>query len=315
MSQSRSRGWFVALTVAVVVSSPTSATGEEKPAQQNKSSQAAPAPRLVSLAPSNTELIYSLGASKFLIGVSDVCDFPPEAKSKPKAGSFVNARVETISMMKPNWILLVNGQENIESTLKNRKYQVLILKNEHLCDISNNLRELGKITGREDRASKLALTFEKALAQLKVIISKAKQRPRVFFCVWPEPLITAGAGSFLHETATTCGAINIAESMRAAYPRMNLEMIITGKPEILIMAHQAHDQDFWKKPPWTLTPASKAGKIFFLPEAEKDPLARPTLRIVDGLYWLSNLLHPELHPSLDAWKNETTSRLTRISNE
>lgn len=260
-----------------------------------------PAPKLVSLAPSNTELIYSLGAEKQLLAVSDVCDYPPAAKTRLKAGSFVNAKVELITMIKPDHVLLVTGQEAIAATLRARGIGVLVLKNEHLADVSTNLIQLGKITGQTARATKLSSSFDNCLVQLKTILAKAKSHPRVFFCVWPEPLITAGAGSFLHEVATTCGAVNIAESLPAAYPRMNVERIITGKPEILIMASQAKEQDFWKKPPWTSTPAFRAGKIYFLPEADKDPLARPTLRIVEGLFWLADKVHPELHLDLERW--------------
>ncbi|MBY0548013.1 MAG: helical backbone metal receptor [Candidatus Obscuribacterales bacterium] len=269
-------------------------------------------PRLVSLAPSNTELIYSLGASDMLVAVSDVCDYPPQAKQKPKAGSFVNARLETITRLHPDFVLLVNGQEALATTLKNRKFKVVILKNERLSDISTNLLELGKITGRNERARQLSDKFNSAVRSLSLMIAKTKNRPRLFFCIWPDPLITAGAGSFMHQAATICGGDNIASSVPAAFPRISIERVVTGKPEILIMAHQAREQSFWKKAPWSSTPAAKSNGIYFLPEADKDPLARPGLRILEGLYWLSGIAHPELAPELSRWHRECAKSLTDV---
>jgi iron complex transport system substrate-binding protein len=265
--------------------------------------------RIVSLAPSNTELLYSLGAEDQLVAVSDVCDFPPQAKDKPKAGSFVNARVETILRFKPSKVVLVSGQEAICATLQKFAVPSLLLKNEHLWQIGTNLKELGNVTGRTDVSARLAAGFDDSLNQLKQIVAKSRTRPRVFVCVWPEPLITAGGGSFMHESITVCGGTNIAGDLSAAFPRMNTERLIAGKPEIMVMAAQAKSQDFWKKSPWTSTPAFRAGKIYFLPEGSKDPLVRPTLRIVDGLYWLSGILHPELAGELKQWKKQTDKRL------
>lgn len=267
-------------------------------------------PRLVSLAPSNTELIYSLGASDMLVAVSDVCDYPPQAKQKPKAGSFVNARLETITKLHPDYVLLVNGQESLATTLRNRKFKVVILKNERLSDIGKNLLELGKITGRTERAKLLSDKFNSAVGSLSLMIAKTKNRPRLFFCVWPDPLITAGADSFMHEASTICGGENIASSIPAAFPRISIERVVTGKPEILIMAHQAREQSFWKRAPWSTTPAAKNNRIYFLPDADKDPLARPGLRIVEGMYWLSGITHPELVSELSQWHRECAKSLS-----
>lgn len=267
------------------------------------------APKLVSLAPSNTELIYSLGADKYLVAVSDVCDYPPEARLKPKAGSFVNAKIEMMVMLRPDWILLVNGQDAIAATLKARNLHPVILKNEKLSDISNNLKEIGKITGKQALGDKLADAFQQAVVNLKSINSLSGKKPRVFFCVWPEPLITAGAGSFIDDVITKCGGTNIASDIAAAYPRLNVEKIVTAKPDIIIMPHQAQAQDFWKKPPWVSTPAYVNKRIYFLPAGDKDPLERPTLRIVDGLCWLSKLLHPESTRQIEAWKTQTSTQL------
>lgn len=279
---------------------------ETKPGSADVHGLPAPvsSPRLVSLAPSNTELIYSLGASDMLVGVSDVCDYPPQAKQKPKVGSFVSARLETITRLHPDFVLLVNGQEALAATLKNRKFKVVILKNEHLSDISANLLELGRITGRAERAKQLSDKFNAAVLSLSQMVAKTKNRPRLFFCVWPDPLITAGAGSFMHEAATICGGDNIASSLSAAFPRINIERVVTGKPEILIMAHQAREQSFWKKSPWSSTPAAKSNKIYFLPDADKDPLARPGLRITEGMYWLAGITHPELASGLRQWQRQ-----------
>lgn len=270
--------------------------------------------RVVSMAPSNTELIYSLGASDRLVGVSSVCDYPAGTKDKTKAGTFVALNEERLTILKPQLVVFVSGQEYLAAAAEKRGIKSIVLENRRLSDISGNIRLLAKIIGDDDKegiklkGEKLAAAFERSLTELKKLTT-VEHKPKVFYCVWAAPLLTAGGGSYLNEAIDICGGKNIASATAGSYPRFNPERLVLEKPEIVIIASQTSTDQFWTKPPWTLLPAHKSGRVFALPKAEQDSLSRPTTRLVDGLYWLALKIHPELKELLAIWLRETKSRL------
>lgn len=256
--------------------------------------------KLVSLAPSNTELIYSLGGEESLKGVSTYCLYPPAARSKPKAGSFIAARFETLADLKPDTVLLVSGQEILESQIKRHGFRTLILPNHKLTDLADNLRTLGKLTGREKSAERLARDFLRRKADLQTIL-KGRKRPRLLMCVWPNPCICAGAESFLDDIITSCGGINAAGSIKGSYPKLSAEKIVSLEPDIVILPYEARDGHILQRPPFNSLKAVRDGKYFYLPDQDHDMLAKPTLRVLRGMHWLSVRLHPDLRGRLDAW--------------
>ncbi|MBX9690630.1 MAG: helical backbone metal receptor [Candidatus Obscuribacterales bacterium] len=266
-------------------------------------------PKLVSLAPSNTELLYSLGLGKNLMAVSEICDFPPEAKSKEKVGNLSSVKMEKIAKLKPDLILLVSGQESLANNLQKHGFKTLILDNSSIYNISKNLLQLGKVTGKEKPAAKLSSAFENSLKSLKALNSGDTRKQRIFVCVWPQPLMSAGKASFMNEGITIAGGINCTGDMPQAYPRINQEKLIIMQPDLILVPNEQAKEKFWTKSPWTAMTAVKSGKLMILPQHETDCLYRPTLRCIDALYWLSCQLHPSLKASLDGWKSRSSASL------
>jgi iron complex transport system substrate-binding protein len=260
--------------------------------------------RIVSLAPSDTELLYAIDAQDQLLGVSTFCDFPPQAKEKEKVGSFVSVNMEKLARLKPDLVLLVNGQESLAMSLQHHSYKTVVLPNDHLNQIAKNLIACGELTGHQDKANAQAKTLSTALNNLAQIIRKSKTKPRVFFCVWPEPLLAAGGNCFLNEVITACGGVNIAANLPQAYPRFSLERLVLSDPDMIILPHEAEGQKFLAKTPWSNLRAVKNKKVYYLPSQDKDRLSRPTPRILDGLFWLASKLHPELQQSLNTWRSK-----------
>lgn len=258
--------------------------------------------RIVSLAPSDTELLYAIGAQDQLIGVSTFCDYPPQAKTKEKVGSFVSVNMEKLARLRPDLVLLVNGQESLAMSLQHHNYKTIVLPNDHLNQIAKNLITCGQLTEHQDEAKQEAKTVSNGLTNLAQIIRQAKTKPRVFFCVWPEPLMAVGGNCFLNEVITACGGVNIAANLPQAYPRFSLEKLVLANPDIIIFPHEAEGQKFISKSPWSNLKSVKTNKIYYLPTQDKDRLSRPTPRILEGLYWLSIRLHPELESKLDKWR-------------
>ncbi len=267
-------------------------------------------PRIVSLAPSNTELLFSLEAGESLVGVSMYCDYPPEAKKRAKVGTFTAVNLERLARLKPDAVLLVNGQEALATTMRRRHFNVVVLHNDSLSQISTNLRTLGALTGNASTADRTADSLSQCLKKLAAITESASRTPTVFYCVWPQPLLTAGGKSFLNEVITASGGTNIARHLQTAYPHFSLERLVIANPEVIVLPFQARGQKFLTRAPWSSLSAIKNGRVFFLPEQDLDNLSRPTLRILNGLYWLSIRLHPELSRSLDTWYAETRASFT-----
>lgn len=251
--------------------------------------------RFVSLAPSNTELLASIGALDTVIGVSTYCDYPPAARQKTKMGTFVSANLERLTAAKPDCVLLVAGQEALEASLKHDKFKTILLRNDSLADIEKNIRSLGKLTAHEKEAEKEATNLQKRLTAFNTAIARAKSKPKVFYCVWPQPLLTVGKSSFLHQAITVCGGTNIAGDIQKAYPNMSLEKLLLANPDIIILPFEARNQTLLDKSPWTALKAVKEKRVYYLPDAKHDMLARPTMRVMDGLDWLARRVHPELY--------------------
>ena len=170
-------------------------------------SAAAPSPvasanRIISFAPSNTELLFSVGGGDRLFGVCTYCDYPPQVKTREKVGTFVSANLERLARLKPDTIVLVSGQEGLASQLKHNGFKVQVLANNHLKDIGANLRVLGQMTGRDMQANAAAAAFDNSLGRLQAVLAAAHAHPKVFYCVWPQPLLTVGNSSFLNDVIT-----------------------------------------------------------------------------------------------------------------
>jgi ABC-type Fe3+-hydroxamate transport system substrate-binding protein len=123
----------------------------------------------------------------------------------------------------------------------------------------------------------------------------------VFYCVWPEPLLTIGQGSYLTDVITACGGTSISSNLTADYPHFSIEKMMLSNPDVIIFPNECKDHSFLKKHPWVTLKAVKTNKVFFLPAAADDGLARPTLRLKKGMLWLSLKIHPELSAQLENW--------------
>ena len=291
----------IASTLALTLLCNANACTEAAPANKTHASI-----RLVSFAPSCTELIESLQAGDCLVGACKFCELP-EGKNIQRVGDFNNANIERLTQLKPDAILTVKGQEALTHGLTKNGFKVITFSNGSMSDISHNLIEIGGLTGHADSAQLLKRTFEDSVTELKKICS-GQDKPKVFMCVWPQPLLTAGSTSFLNEAITICGGKNIADSLPTPYPPFSQERLVIENPEILIMPAEAQTATYLKRAPWSGLRASKEHKIYFLDKGISDRLNRPSIDVIDGLYWLASKLHPEMIRELDSWRAKTHSK-------
>lgn len=265
------------------------------------------ASRVISLAPSNTELIYSLGMEPRLVGVCNNCNFPQAAKNITRVGSFTSVSAEKLAGLKPDLVVLVDGQEKLAFDLASRhNVATVILSNSKLEYIGANLLKLGAFAGLTDKSACLKRKFEERLQRLREITCGKGVAPvSVFYCVWMQPLLTVGKGSYLNEAISACGGKNIAAALPAAYPHYNLERLFLSAPQFIVLPYEASRDNWQQRNIWRDLPAIKNKRFAILPPTGEDRLSRPTLRLLAGLHWLALQLHPELKTALMGWWDET----------
>ena len=205
-----------------------------------RSSEAGTTPRYISLAPSTTEILFALGLDKEIVGVSSYCDYPPEAVKKEKVGSFSQPNIEKILSLKPDYIFCTGiEQANIVGQLRKLKLNVFVAEPQNLDQLFASIREMGLITNRVKEAEKIISKMKQDIKEvfLKVGLIPQESRPRVFFEVWYDPLMTAGKGSLIDEMVTTAGGINIASDINRPYSIFSAEEVIKRNPDCIIISY------------------------------------------------------------------------------
>ncbi|HIP25859.1 MAG TPA: ABC transporter substrate-binding protein, partial [Archaeoglobus profundus] len=162
--------------------------------------------RIVSLAPSNTEILFALGLGNRVVGVTDYCNYPPEVvklKEEGKiesVGGYTTVNVEKVAELKPDLVVAHsgNGIGTIEA-IRKLGIPVICLDPKNFEDIMRDIELLGKITGTEENATKLIKFMRSKIEEVEKIVSKAKNRPRVVHIIWSDPIWVSGKGTFVDE--------------------------------------------------------------------------------------------------------------------
>lgn len=255
----------------------------------------APPERIVSLAPSMTEILFSLGLGSRIVGVTSFCDQPEEAKKKQKIGGMSNPSLEAVVSLRPDLVVMTTdgNPREFEERLHLLKIPTYVWKGRALAGLPQGVRELGAELGVPEKADELARKIETALAGRKVTSKKTKkhrmQSPKALFIVWPEPLIVAGPGTAIDDALTLLGVRNIASPTRTTYPKYSLEEVIYQAPDVIFVG-QGHvnmkdiSKGLLKK--LSMVPAVKNGAVCYV----SDSLYRLGPRVIKGIEELEKCL-------------------------
>ena len=254
----------------------------------------APPRRIVSLVPSVTEILYALNAEHLLVGVTDFCDFPPEAKRQPKVGGMVAPSLEAIIALKPDLVIATTEgtREDTFTQLSRVGVPVYLVAAHHVADATSLMRRLGELTGREGMAGPLVARLEQRIEAVKTAVFPLV-RPRVLYVLWPEPLIVPGRGSIVTELIQLAGGQSLTADDPDAWPRYSLEAAVAKSPEVILLANHgagtgAVSMDKWRR--LASLPAVKSGRLL---SVNGDLMHRYGPRFVDGLEQLARAIHPE----------------------
>jgi iron complex transport system substrate-binding protein len=252
--------------------------------------------RVVSLAPSITEIVFALDQGHRLQGVTTYSDFPPEAVKLPKVGSYVHLDLEKIVALKPDLCIAIKdgNPRVIAQRLESLKIPVYAVDPNNLETIMKTVLEIGTLLNAKGRANQLVQNMDLRIQKVKSMVAMATHRPRVFFQIGVSPIVSVGTHTFIHELIVLAGGTNLAAGL-IPYPRYSREKVLALSPEIIIITSMARSAVFekvkaeWEK--WPNMPAVRNRRIYV---EDSNFFDRPTPRLVDGLELLIRLIHPEL---------------------
>jgi iron complex transport system substrate-binding protein len=248
----------------------------------------------VSLTPALTEILFAVGAGDRVVGVTQYCDFPPEAKAKPKVGGYVNPSVESVLALKPDLVLVSPGPGNRDAALAMRRagLRLEVVPAESLEESLDAIEGVARFAGVEAAGRDLAASVR---ARLDAVTKRVLGAPRVrtLFCVQTDPIIAAGRDTLPSQLMELAGGSNVVAAER--YPRLDVEAVAAAMPELILQARMdlpsgaAHEEDaFWKR--WPAIPAVARGRVVVLPD---DLTLRPGPRVADAAEELAAILHHE----------------------
>jgi len=250
--------------------------------------------RIVSLTPALTEILFAVGAGDRVVGVTQYCDFPPEAKAKPKVGGYVNPSVEAVLALKADLVLVSPGPGNRDSALALRRagLRLEIVPAETLEESLAAIESVARFVGDETAGRDLAAAVR---VRLDAVAKRVAGEPRVrtFFCIQTDPIIAAGRDTLPSQLLELAGGSNVVSALR--YPRLDVEAVAGSKPELILQSRMdlanddAHVEDaFWKR--WPSILAVARGRVVVLPD---DLTLRPGPRVADAAEELAAILHGE----------------------
>jgi len=246
--------------------------------------------RIISLAPSNTEILFALGLEEEVVGVTDWCDYPPEALEKEKVGGYDTPDIEKIVALNPDLILVAYGTPmDVINTMDGLGLTVFGIESTNLDDVLTDIRTVGEVTDREVEAQTLTSQMEGRIEAVIGQTEELEERPRVFYIVWHDPLWTAGSETFIHELIEKAGGINICQNV-TGYATVSIEEVVARNPEVIVASEWSFE---WAQNVTSLnsTDARQNGRVY---QGNDDLVQRPGPRLVDGLEWFAYFIHPEI---------------------
>jgi iron complex transport system substrate-binding protein len=252
--------------------------------------------RIVSLAPSITETLFALGLDRRIVGVTNYCNYPEKAKGIPRIGGFVNLSLEKIAALRPD-LIIATADGNRKETVRHLQklgLTVYVVNPSNIDEIFTSIQGIGRITGRGEASEALVAKLKQ---RVNAVVRRTARlpKPRVFFQVGSDPVVTVGRNTFLDELIALAGGINVGHGESIKYPRYSLEGVIASAPDIIVIAPMdKRSGDFhkikkgWQR--WQGVPAVAHGRIFRI---DPDMVNRASPRIVDALEEMSRMFHPE----------------------
>ena len=231
-----------------------------------------------------------------LVGATDHCDYPPEAKRIERVGGFGTPNVEKLLALSPDLVIAAGlEREEVAEVLRRSGIRVLDVRIRNFEELFDAIRQIGEAVDRSQQAEGVVARMR---AELEAVTAQngttpRGQRPKVFVEIGDHPLMTAGGTSFLDDLIARAGGVNVAHEISQAYTSINPEKVIEWNPDIIIVAQMGRPGDaavqLSRRIGWADISAVKNGRV--IDDIHPDLLFRPGPRLIDGVKALAVRLH------------------------
>ena len=256
--------------------------------------------RIVSLAPSNTEILYALDLDDRVVGVTDYCNYPPEAADKPRVGGYSTVNIEKVIAAEPDLVLAALGNtEDVVNRLRSLGLTVVSLNPLTVEDVLHDIELLGVVTGQEEEASTLVGELRARVEAVTGKTETLEEKPSVTHVVWYDPIWVSGRDTFQDEVIRMAGGVNVFDQVDG-WGIVSLEEFIVMDPDYILvssgdgMSERGRDivyDYFMNEPRMQELTAVRNGRVYVI---DADAASRGGPRIVDALEEAAAILRPDL---------------------
>lgn len=253
--------------------------------------------RIISLSPSNTEVSFGLGLGDRIVGVTEYCNYPPEAQEKELIGGFDSPSIEKIVELEPDLVLASTIHEEEVTRLEDMDIPVLVVESSNLEELYDSISLVAGMTGVSAEGEELLASMQDRISAVeeKVAAVDPEDRVRVFYEVYSDPLMSAGVDAFINEIITIAGGENIFGDVAESYPQISAEEVAERQPAVILFPDYHGTADFVldemaDRPGWESVPAVENERIHAISD---DTFSRPGPRVVEAVEEAAEIFYPE----------------------
>ena len=256
--------------------------------------------RIISLAPSCTEVLFALGLGSRVVGVDKFSNYPPEVANTEKVGGFSDPSLEKIASLKPDLLLGTSMHKKFLPQFEALGVPVLLLEPRNPDGVLADIKLVGRVAGAQEAAEKVASQIASRIERVKSKVETVPkdQRPWVYYEVYSEPIMSVGPGTLIYQLIELAGGRSISYDAQTDYPEFSAEVVIQRNPDVIIFPsfHGSESLTVDKlksRPGWARIRAVREGHVY---PVDADIISRPGPRIADAVEELAHLILPQQFP-------------------
>ena len=243
--------------------------------------------RVVSLAPSLTELVFHLGCGRMLVGRSTACDYPAEAVKLPVAGGFADPDLERVLKLKPSVVITNDLMKPAKGkALERAGVRLVRMQCRNMDEYIRWTETIGRLLNCPEAASAETARIRKKMENLLLQAGKVSPKKKICWVIWDSPLMIAGGGSLPETVIRYAGGVNLAEGLQPEYIKASKDWLIRNQPDVLVWTctRPMNKKDRF----WRALKAVRNGEVIEAPDSAV--LLRPGPRLPEGIEWLKREL-------------------------
>jgi iron complex transport system substrate-binding protein len=254
--------------------------------------------RLISLSPSNTEIAFALGLSDRIVGVTEYCNYPPEAQEKEIVGGFSTPNLEKILELEPGLVIASTIHVEEVPRLEEMGIPVLVIESITMVDLFTSISLVSEVAGVPENGEELIASMRERIEAVEAVVGQIPEEDKIkiYYEVYSDPLMSAGSNAFVNEIITLSGGINIFGEINESYPQISAEVVAERMPDMILYPDYHGTADLMEetmaaRPGWESVPAVLNGNIYAISD---DTFARPGPRVVEAIEEAARLFYPDL---------------------